>query len=256
MLHKEPKGNKKEDIILFVHGAWHGAWCWDKHFMDFFSNNGYACYALNLSKHDKPGKIKGINRLGLQDYVSDLETAVRSLPQKPIIIAHSMGGIILQKYLERNDCKKGVLLASVPPYGVIKTTLKFLFRTSYSWLYLLTLNLYGLVNSPKKSKWAFFSKNLEDNLVKDYTEKMCSESYKAFLNMLIPNVKINYHLKIPLLVLGAENDQIFSVKDIQNTARKYNTESIIFENMAHDMMLEANHNEVSNKILEWLDSRQ
>jgi pimeloyl-ACP methyl ester carboxylesterase len=31
--------------LLFVHGARHGAWCWDEHFLDFFADRGYACYA-------------------------------------------------------------------------------------------------------------------------------------------------------------------------------------------------------------------
>ena len=28
--------------LLFVHGAWHGAWCWAEHFLDFFAAQGYA----------------------------------------------------------------------------------------------------------------------------------------------------------------------------------------------------------------------
>jgi hypothetical protein len=27
--------------LLFVHGAAHGAWCWDEHFLDFFAEKGY-----------------------------------------------------------------------------------------------------------------------------------------------------------------------------------------------------------------------
>ncbi len=26
--------------LLFVHGGWHGAWCWDDHFLDFFAGCG------------------------------------------------------------------------------------------------------------------------------------------------------------------------------------------------------------------------
>ena len=34
--------------LLFIHGAAHGAWCWDEHFLDFFSANGYRALAINL----------------------------------------------------------------------------------------------------------------------------------------------------------------------------------------------------------------
>ena len=32
--------------LLFVHGGWHGAWCWDDHFLDFFAAAGYRAVAL------------------------------------------------------------------------------------------------------------------------------------------------------------------------------------------------------------------
>jgi hypothetical protein len=28
--------------LLFVHGAWHGAWCWDEHFLDLFADKGVS----------------------------------------------------------------------------------------------------------------------------------------------------------------------------------------------------------------------
>src|SRR6516165_8673357 len=36
--------------LLFVHGAWHGAWCWDEHFLDYFAAKGYRSPAVNVSK--------------------------------------------------------------------------------------------------------------------------------------------------------------------------------------------------------------
>ena len=37
--------------VLFVHGAWHGAWCGDEHFLDFFADKGYRAVALSLRGH-------------------------------------------------------------------------------------------------------------------------------------------------------------------------------------------------------------
>ncbi|MFN8449917.1 MAG: alpha/beta fold hydrolase [Anaerolineae bacterium] len=39
----------------------------------------------------------------MDDYVTDLVEVVRSLPQPPVIVAHSLGGFIAQKYLENYD---------------------------------------------------------------------------------------------------------------------------------------------------------
>jgi hypothetical protein len=58
----------------------------------------------------------------------------------------------------------------------------------------------------------FFSKTLSDEDVEEYTQQLCSESYLAFLNILFPRIKMNHHLKVPILVIGAKNDIIFLEK--------------------------------------------
>lgn len=58
-----------------------------------------------------------------------------------------------------------------------------------------------------------------------------------------------------MLVLGAENDAVFSVKDVMATAVAYNTQAKIFPDIAHNMMLEAGWQAVADTILEWLDVR-
>ena len=244
--------NSEKETIIFVHGAWHGKWCWEKHFTKAFKESGFKVVTFDLPGHDKSGKIKGINKFSLKDYVNALKIEVEKLPTPPIIIGHSMGGLILQKYLEKGSCKKAILLASAPPYGVIKTTLKF----SKKWFFypsLLGLNLYGLVNSESKSRDAFFSENLPSEELTEYTNQLCSESFRAFLDMLVPRVKITEKSNIPILVVGAENDTIFSINDQKKTANRFKAELIIVKDIAHDMMLDVNHEKVSNLIIGWLD---
>ena len=67
MIRKAAKGNPQEDIILFLHGAWHGAWCWEKYFMDIFAEQGYENYAITLRSHQEAGKVKGINAISILD---------------------------------------------------------------------------------------------------------------------------------------------------------------------------------------------
>jgi alpha-beta hydrolase superfamily lysophospholipase len=242
----------KKDTIVLVHGAWHGKWCWEKFFEPAFSSKGYKVITFNLPGHDKPGDTKGINKYTLKDYTKALEKVVSELETAPIIIGHSMGGLIVQKYLESNTCKKAALLASTPPFGVINAVLSFM-KKGYFYASLLNLNLYKLVNSEEKSSHAFFSKELPKNELKEYTEKMCSESFLAFLNMLEPRVRVKKDLNIPILVLGGENDKIFSEKDNRFTAKKYNADLIMIEDIAHDLMLDINHKKVSDAIINWIE---
>ncbi len=244
----------KKETIVFVHGAWHGKWCWEKYFKPTFSSHGYDVVTFNLPGHDRSGKVKGINKLSIGDYVRALEKEVQKLDAPPIIIGHSMGGLIVQKFLEKNSCKKAVLLASVPQYGVIKTTLRFL-KKPHAYPALLGFNLYGLVDSLEKSREAFFSKGLSDADLKEYTNQLCAESYLAFLNMLLPSIKINHHLNIPMLVIGGKKDTIFLESEVRDTAKHYQADLIIVDDIAHDMMLDVNHKKVSQEIIKWLEQK-
>lgn len=247
-------GNSQTNLppILFLHGAWHGAWCWQKYYMPFFSNHGFHTYAMSLRGHGNSPNDEPINAHSLKDYVDDLVEVVSSMEQSPIIIAHSMGGFILQKYLERHTSAGAVFLASVPPNGVAHISLKLLFSKRYMLPNLVRMNLFGVVDSIPKIKWAFFSDDAKEAALQ-YSHKLIGkESFKAFLDMLFPRIKVNFHTQIPLFVVGAENDRVISVKDNERTAEKYNAPLQIVPDIAHDVMLDKNHEVISTMILKWI----
>jgi len=133
--------------ILLLHGMWHGAWCWE-FFLDDFASLGYQAYAMSLSNHGNSPRVKMMNLLSINDYVKDLRSVVESLDEPPILIGHSMGGFIIQKYLENYSAPKAVLIASVPPYGVWGGTFNTIAK--YPWAFLmanLSLDLKRIVAS-------------------------------------------------------------------------------------------------------------
>jgi len=221
--------------------------------MPYFAKQGYDTHAFNLRQHENKGAIKGVNQHSIADYVEDLSNAVDQLEKDPIIIAHSMGGLVLQKYLEKRSCKKAILMAPVPPSGVLRITNKLLFTTTYAFPNLMMLNMWGLVNSKEKAQALFLSPDTDENVVDYCTNNLCAESFKAFLNMLYPNIKINYHTKIPMLVIGAENDKVFTTKELTNTAKKYNADLKILPDIAHDMMLDTLHEKAAQEIIDWIE---
>ena len=86
--------------LLFVHGAWHAAWCWDENFLSFFADHGYRAVALSFRGHGNSPSNKPLRSLSVSDYVKDVSSVAAELPTPPVIIGHSMGGLIVQKYLE------------------------------------------------------------------------------------------------------------------------------------------------------------
>ena len=59
--------------LLFVHGAWHAAWCWDEHFLDFFAGKGYRALALSLRGHGNSPSDKPLRALSITEQKTDME---------------------------------------------------------------------------------------------------------------------------------------------------------------------------------------
>jgi alpha-beta hydrolase superfamily lysophospholipase len=73
--------------------------------------------------------------------------------------------------------------------------------------------------------------------------------------MMFLNLPDPAGIDTPLLVMGAENDTIFIPKEIERTAKAYNTVSEILPDMAHDMMLEPGWQRAADRIIEWLSEK-
>jgi alpha-beta hydrolase superfamily lysophospholipase len=116
--------------------------------------------------------------------------------------------------------------------------------------------LYPIVGTPQLTREAFFSASMAEEKVQGYFRQIQDEAYRAFIDMLALNLAKPGRVKTPILVLGAANDNIFHPNEIEATARAYHTQSFIFADMAHDMMLEAGWQGVADRIVSWLNERE
>ncbi len=163
--------------ILFVHGAWHGAWCWEEHLLSYFAKHGYRVYALSLRGHGECETPKRFRLARISDYVADVDQIAAQLDPAPVVVGHSMGGLVVQKYLEAHVAPAGVLLASAPPRGVLRTTLSIAARHPLRFLAAnLTWSLYPLVGTPKLTRENFFSQDMPENKVQSYYQPTTSAS--------------------------------------------------------------------------------
>lgn len=247
--------SSKNQSLLFIPGMFHGAWCFEEYFLPYFSSLGYDCYALSLQNHGKSYKKKATWKIRIKDYVNDLKNAIDSIKSDPILIGHSMGGFIIQKYLEKYKAPAVVLLASVPPKGIIGSTLAVIKNYPFSFLKTnLTWNLYHIIKSKKASKYLFLPASLSNEKLDEYHGKLDNESFLAYLDMLFFNLpKTNEINQEKMLIIGAENDKINSLSDIKNIAKKYRKEYVVIPNASHDIMLDPNWKLAANTINTWLD---
>jgi pimeloyl-ACP methyl ester carboxylesterase len=256
VLVREPASSGHATPVLFVHGAWHGAWCWDEHFLPYFAEHGYRAVALSLRGHGASAAPRHFRLARIRDYVADVAQVAATLDPAPVVVGHSMGGLVVQKYLESHRAPGAILLASAPPNGVLRTTINVARKHPLRFTRVnLTWSLYPIVATPKLARENLFTPDLPDERVQAYFKRLQDEAYLAYLDMLAFDLPRPKRVHTPMLVLGGERDAIFTPREVVRTARAYSAETKLFPGMAHDMMLEPRWQDVADAMLGWLDAR-
>jgi pimeloyl-ACP methyl ester carboxylesterase len=251
---REPESNAHSTPVLFVHAMFHGAWCWDEHFLRYFAQHGYVAHALSLRGHAGSEGHGRLRWASVADYVSDLREVVNQLPTTPVLVGHSMGGLFIQKYLQSHKAPAAVLLASVSPKGLLPATLCCFRLHPLAFIRAnLTLSTYPVVGTPERYRALFFSSDTPKEKLATYFAHVQEESYRAYVEMILLGLRPPGPITdTPLLVLGAADDAAISPGEVKATARWHNTQAELFPNMGHAMMLEPGWQAVADRILGWL----
>ncbi len=247
-----PSGPVNPVPLLFVHGAFTGAWCWDEHFLQFFADAGYAAYAVSLSGHGGSRGRERLDSLSIADYVADVIEVAARLPQPPLLIGHSMGGFVVQKYLESHPAHGAVLMCSVPPQGLMSAAFGMMFSHPGLLTDLNRLMNGGTVALDALREALFAQPIAVDDLTRFYHWSQ-PESHRAIWDMTLFNLPHPSRLAdIPLLVLGAERDHLIPPSLVEMTASRYGVEAEIFPGVSHGLMLERDWRKVAERVLQWI----
>ncbi|MGH3560439.1 MAG: alpha/beta hydrolase, partial [Mycobacterium sp.] len=193
--------------LLFVHGAWHAAWCWDEHFLGFFADQGYRALAVSFRGHGNSPTDKRLRACSVADYVDDVSSVAGSLPTSPVVIGHSMGGLIVQKYLESHDAPACVLLASMPPQGNLGSALRWIRRQPWHFTKMaITGKALPYISTPQLARERFFSSHTSEADVLKYAARLQEDSSRIGIDCLLLRLPRPKRVTTPLLVLGAEED--------------------------------------------------
>jgi non-heme chloroperoxidase len=110
--------------VVFIHGAFCGGWCFQD-FTPVLAARGFDCRTPDLRFHVSGPTREPDRRLAqtsIADYTRDMAELVASLSEPPIIIGHSMGGVIGQQLAAKGLARSLVLLASGAPWGILPST--------------------------------------------------------------------------------------------------------------------------------------
>jgi pimeloyl-ACP methyl ester carboxylesterase len=109
--------------IVMVHGAFCGGWAFER-FRQPFEAAGFAVKAPDLRGHaegDAPGAVVGVS---MTDYAADIARLCAEEAEPPVLLGHSMGGLVAQLAARRAEIRALVLLAPSPPWGVAGSSLE------------------------------------------------------------------------------------------------------------------------------------
>jgi pimeloyl-ACP methyl ester carboxylesterase len=59
------EGRAGRPPLVFIHGGFAGAWCWDVHFLDWFATRGWECHAPSLRGHGESEGREDIHRISI-----------------------------------------------------------------------------------------------------------------------------------------------------------------------------------------------
>lgn len=248
----QPSGKSQQPPLLFIHGAFAGGWMWTETFMPYFAAAGHPCYALSLRGHGGSQGQAQINWLSIADYVDDLRLVVSTLNIDPVLLGHSMGGFVVQKYLERYPAKAVALLCSVPPQGLIAAQFHLMLQKPELFLEINRI-LAGNHTDTSTLRDALFAGTVDPAMLSVWLGKMQNESQRAIWDMSMFNLPNLYRMhRPPMLIVGAEQDALVPAFLVQSTAHTYGEECHILRDMGHAITHEPEWEKAAELILGWL----
>jgi pimeloyl-ACP methyl ester carboxylesterase len=248
--------------IMMIHGMWCGDWVWDN-YKKFFESKGYRCITPTLRYHDNKYRQAPDNRIGttsLLDYAEDLENEIYKLDQKPILMGHSMGGLIAQMLGSRGLSKALVLLTPASPKGII--ALRFSVMKSF-WS-----------ATTKPGFWRKPMLQTFDEAVYSMMQLLPNEEQKNVYERLVPEsgraaFEIGYwpldrrsaskvdsaKITCPTLVIAGGHDKITPPSVVHKVADKYSAATTFkeFPDHAHWVIGEPGWKDVAEYSSDWLN---
>lgn len=250
--------------IFMIHGMWCGPWCWEN-YRTVLEARGYRCLTPTLRYHDVDPQAPPDPRLGttgLLDYAADLEKELRQLDHQPIIIGHSLGGILAQILAARSLAQAAVLLTPAAPAGILALTpsvLKSFWHVQSHW---------GFWRKPMVPSFADAAYAvlhlLEPEEQRAAYARMVPESGRVaaqlgywFLTSEPASRVDEKKLTCPLLVVAGKLDRITPASVVRRVARKYQPGATYreFDNQAHWVLGQPGWREVVDYVADWLDDR-
>lgn len=254
----------KTKTVLFVTGAFVTHHCWDQ-WKVYFEDRGYTNLAPAWPFKDgtaaelrarQPNDVD-LARLTLEELVDHYADIAKNLPEKPIIIGHSLGGLITQILLNRDLAAAAVAIHSVPPQGIIPYEFSFL-KSTWGALGLFTSLDETYLMPFETWQYAFVNEMSLEEQQKAYDEFTAPESKRVARGGLTSAAAVDFDKPhAPLLLTSGSLDNIIPAHlNNRNFERYKKNGSVVeykeFPGRNHHLLAQAGWEADADYVLDWI----
>lgn len=250
LVERLPPNERRPTPVLLVPGAFCGSWIWEERFLDAFAQAGFRSYS-QFRGHG--GAWVARQRFGLADYVADLDNAVSQIPNRPVLVAHSLGALAAIRLLTRVALPGAVLLAPVPPDGTARSLFRLARLSPASVAKLASLAIFAPLRHLCDAPLGMYSSRLSADEQAAITRRLAGESARVLLESLWPvDLDVRGNLT-PIHVIGAEGDALIAPPDIRRCARLLGATSEVLPGRSHMLMAEPGWQQIVASIVGWIE---
>jgi len=235
--------------ILFLHGAFAGPEIWTRFVAPWFAARGHAVAVPRL-----PGALPGAR---LRDYVRRADEAADALGAPPVVVGHSLGGLVAQHLAARRKVAGLALVASPGPYG-LGPSLWQLSAGAPDVLAMLMLAQSGggALLGPDAVRRALFTEATPDAWIAEVAQMPMPESPLALLDGLTWTLPAWLLVRrAPVLAVLGDRDAFVPVTDLWALALAYGAETELIRGAAHGLPIDPHWRSLAWRINAWIDER-
>jgi len=255
--------NKQESrTIVFLTGAFLHHSCWNE-WAGFFERQGYSVLTPPWPNKDAPPDVlrsrhpdPEVAAMRLKRLTAFFTDTVMRLSERPILIGHSLGGLIAQQLLAGGLAAKAVAIHSVPPQGVFAPSFSFL-RAGWPALGFFTRASKTYMMSFPQWQYGFANGMPQDWQEREYCLAI-PESKRVVRDTIGGAARVDFRqTRPPLLLVAGEADRTIPAKlNFANYRRYANPDSVteykLFPGRNHGVLLQPGWEEVATYILDWI----
>jgi pimeloyl-ACP methyl ester carboxylesterase len=253
--------------IVFIHGMYMTSLCWGE-WPDYFQARGYRCMApgwpgreQSVMKLRESHPDPQLGQLTLGRIIEHYTSLIQDLDEKPILIGHSMGGLVVQLLLQRQAAIAGVAISSASPQGVFSTKWTFL-RSNFP-----HINPFANQNIPiwmglKRFQSTFVNALPLEQQQEAYEKYAVPESRRVPVSSLSRAARVNFNKPhAPLLLVAGTEDHLIPASLVRANWSRYKRSPSItdfkeFAGRCHFILGQSNWQEVAESISLWLNDME